>query len=1246
MRKRTLGFNAAFEKVTTAIEKAESFPTALLNIVGVETVPDWDAEPTARSSTFRSLGPAKEILFGKPSNPEQTRIAKRLEQHGAVIVQGPPGTGKSHTIGNLIGHLLAQGQSILVTSHTTKALRDLRDHVVEELRPLCVSVLDNDLDRRQQLKESVEVISERLSNSDQEQLEQEAAQLQNERLELIERLEELQDDLLNARNNEYRDIVLAGESTSPSEAARIVAAGKDTHDWIPGPLTPNVPLPLSQAEVLELYLSNDKTTELDDLHVDDPLPEIEKLVSPTQFREMIENGDGLSQQAAQFNKESWRDSKFTVKSIQAIESLREGFDNALNLLKEMPPWQITVVNAGRIGKMESSSWELLIERIDNAVERVSANKVDILRFYPDIDKATTITEQLTHATTIRTRLEGGRRLGWLTLLLNREWRETIRNWKVLDMPPSSLEHFQAIERTLLAGQAKQELSQIWDSLIVPYGVETSSELGLNFVEVCQQFRPQISDSLTWWENKWQPLVDTLVDLGFDWEGFIRQLPPRTEANGTMMRIIDGVEQLLLDQLTATMCFLKSRINKQREKVLFEETESYIRTEVLSMREAISQRNATDYENSYNHLTQAVSRRKHAERRKELLERLQPFAECWVQQIRSRNGIHGETNTPGNPVAAWQWRQLEDELNRRSEINIDELITSIERTKDQIASVTIQLIDRRAWAKQVERTNLRQRQSLIGWLDTVRRMGKGHGKRVELLKREAQRKMVDCQSAVPAWIMPISRLVESFDFETTKFDVVIIDEASQCDVTGLLAITLGKRVVVVGDHEQVSPSAVGQTVSEVDKLIASCLKDIPNSDLYDGKMSIYDVARQSFGGSICLQEHFRCVPDIINFSNYLAYQGQIKPLRDETSSPIHPAVISYRVEGASRQSKSKINQEEAEAIASLIVAAIEHPMYADQTFGVINLLGSEQATEIEKLLLRYLTPEQYEDRRIVCGNSAQFQGDERDVIFLSMVDSPTDGPLPLKQRPDDQKRYNVAASRARNQMWVVHSLNSDIDLKPGDLRRRLIEHALDPKSVAREVGEAIARAESPFEEMVIQHLIEARYKVTPQWRVGAYRIDIVVEGEGGRRLAVECDGDRYHPPEKLPEDMARQAILERLGWTFHRLRGSEFFRTPDTTMERLFDKLKRMGIEPLSGLGEAGPAEVEQSRETVEAVIRRGAELRELWRQQDEADLNPENNFSEPENITTSVALPRDIAIASNDNDQEVDLDREGIEVDQ
>jgi very-short-patch-repair endonuclease len=440
------------------------------------------------------------------------------------------------------------------------------------------------------------------------------------------------------------------------------------------------------------------------------------------------------------------------------------------------------------------------------------------------------------------------------------------------------------------------------------------------------------------------------------------------------------------------------------------------------------------------------------------------------------------------------------------------------------------------------------------------------------------------------------VVENFDPHTTRFDVVIIDEASQSDVMALVALYLGKTVLVVGDHEQVSPSAVGQDLGVIQNLIFQYLRGIPNSDLYDGQISIYDLARQSFGGTTCLVEHFRCVPEIIQFSNVVSYDGRIKPLRDASRVRLRPHTIAHRVSGSSRD--GKINRQEALTVASLLTAAMEQPEYKKNdagqplSFGVVSLVGDEQAIEIDNLIRAHVSPDRYELHRILCGNAAQFQGDERDVVFISLVDTAERGSLSLRDQELFKQRFNVAASRARDQMWIIHSLTPHDDLKADDLRRQLIEHAEDPARLMRALEEKEKRMQTNFEREVMKHLAAAGYRVTPHWKIGTFRIDLVVEGDG-KRLAIECDGDRYHSLEKLPEDMDRQSVLERMGWIFTRICSSEFLRNPARAMKPVFEKLETLEVPRTGDPADAEPAGL-VSHDLIDRVTGRAEELRRNW----------------------------------------------------
>ena len=250
LRARAFGLPAALDRVLADLEQSPDLPFGIMRVVGVEPpAPQLDAE-----SSGSPWGEPADVLLSKPANIEQIQIARALERHRAVLVQGPPGTGKSHTIANLVGHLVAQGKRVLVTAHTTKALRVLRNqHVAEALQPLCVAVLDNDLESRAQLEQAVRGIVTRLATVTEDGLRSDVERWSRTRSKLLDEIESLTGKLRTAREGEYLPIVLAGEPVPPVEAAREVATDRTSCDWLPWPLMAGAPLPLSDGELIEVY---------------------------------------------------------------------------------------------------------------------------------------------------------------------------------------------------------------------------------------------------------------------------------------------------------------------------------------------------------------------------------------------------------------------------------------------------------------------------------------------------------------------------------------------------------------------------------------------------------------------------------------------------------------------------------------------------------------------------------------------------------------------------------------------------------------------------------------------------------------------------------------------------------------------------------------------------------------------------------------------------------------------------------
>jgi very-short-patch-repair endonuclease len=307
----------------------------------------------------------------------------------------------------------------------------------------------------------------------------------------------------------------------------------------------------------------------------------------------------------------------------------------------------------------------------------------------------------------------------------------------------------------------------------------------------------------------------------------------------------------------------------------------------------------------------------------------------------------------------------------------------------------------------------------------------------------------------------------------------------------------------------------------------------------------------------LKEHFRCVEPIIRFSSQF-YPERLLPLRIPTTQErLDPPLVDIYVPTGKRE-KRKINRAEAEVIVDEIKTLTQEAAHP-RSIGVVSLIGSEQAEYIRAMLSNTIGEELMQRHAILCGDSATFQGTERDVIFLSMVADPANRTALTTLRYE--QRFNVAVSRARDRVVLVRSLRRN-DLNPSDLKARLIAHFEEPMQLATDVtSKGLDACESRFERDVMQRLLDRGYRVQPQVGPFGFRIDLVVEGANGRRLAIECDGDRFHGPEQWREDMHRQRVLERAGWQFWRCFASSFYRDADLVTADLFDTLSRLGIEP-------------------------------------------------------------------------------------
>jgi len=433
-------------------------------------------------------------------------------------------------------------------------------------------------------------------------------------------------------------------------------------------------------------------------------------------------------------------------------------------------------------------------------------------------------------------------------------------------------------------------------------------------------------------------------------------------------------------------------------------------------------------------------------------------------------------------------------------------------------------------------------------------------------------------------MPLHKLWDTLDAQPGMFDTVIVDEASQAGIDSLVLLLLAKRIIVVGDDKQNSPEAVGVLEDDIARLAREHLSQFRFRDEFRPDTSLFDHAERAFGSLISLREHFRCVPEIIRFSNDLCYRdAPLIPLRQAPPNRLPPIMSKFIPEGDCEGEGQRIrNRAEAEALVQVIQSLLEDDAYEGKTMGVIALQGHAQAELIESLIAQGLDPKTIEERKLRCGEPATFQGDQRDVMFLSLVIAPNVHYRALNRLPD-QRRFNVAMSRARDQVWLFHSVRQH-DLSPEDLRRKLLSffespghEALDRLSedldrLEREARRQRRRGNQPepygswFEVDVALELLRRKYAVRPQVETAGKRIDLVVDGVDAR-LAVECYGDEWHGAEQYEHDTGRQRQLERAGWTFAVVRESDFYADRQGAMRTVTDACEALDIYPLDHIEE-------------------------------------------------------------------------------
>lgn len=1179
LRKRMDGALKAIEQILDHVGETGEVPLPIADIVegGKVDVQEDTGEESIEEQLASVGGESVDILLSKEANKEQLEIAKRIERYNAVLVQGPPGTGKTHTIANLMGHFLARGKSVLVTSHTQKALSVLKEKVASDLQSLCVSMLD---DSNVDMEKSIDGITSYMASYNSHDVKKKMDELSIERREIIDELAKTRKKIFSIINQECNTIVYNGESISPSAMAKYVHENMESLSYIPGKVKLYKPLPLSFFELSELYQSNGIISTADDAEFEHDIPNPGEIISPSIFEEKYlklkaatESIKNISENTGWKIENNQNDYKVKfylpygkIELNYPEESDVEQLRSYIETFPKFESWMKQCAIDGKKGDIYRKLWKSLIEQIRETC--AFSEKLVLEQFGKEVEIINTTPNYIDAVKQLKEKYEQSGKIGKLALIFNKQLDVALKGATVNKVQPQNAEDCQLIMHVIEMKGKRDKCNSYWNNLMSKHDMPEFYNLDAVEPErVASNYIPFIERYLEWYNKEYEVLIMRMEAIGLVPQEVFNEQPFDSEAvsaEKVLTAISDTIPEICnVLNLVHIMLETKKGLDDNLEVLKSgKRIDSGVCKNLVSASENYD---IQAYKLGYEILETTYAKTNPKHKREGYLKRLYPFAPQWADAIKKREGIHGEVAVPSDIEEAWIWKQYYGIIGEITSESFSELQAKSLAFSKKYRKVTADYAEKCAWYHLLVRTesDIDMKQALVGWKQTVKRIGKGTGKNAPMYRAKAKELMAKCQKAVPGWIMTINKALESLNPSKNKFDVIIIDEASQSDISSLAILYMGKKLIIVGDDKQVSPMGIGLNIEKMNALKEMYIDDkIPNAHLYDAKTSIYDIAATTFQ-PLMLHEHFRCVPEIIGFSNMLSYDFKIKPLRDCSSSLLVPPVVNYRVVNGKKIGKT--NPNEAKAIVALMKSCIEQPEYKGKTMGVISLRGDDQVKKIQEEIYLNIDIKECNKRRILCGNASHFQGDERDVIFLSTVDC-ANGTGPVSKQgfgtnDSYRKRYNVAASRAKDQLWVVHSLDSANDLKPGDIRKILIDYSLNPEAASVRNEEIEQKADSPFEVAVASYLDLRGYHLIQQWKVGAYRLDMVVVS-GNKKVAIECDGERYHSGEKkIREDMERQTILERLGWRFIRIRGSEYFRNPENTMEHVVKLLTEHDILP-------------------------------------------------------------------------------------
>lgn len=490
---------------------------------------------------------------------------------------------------------------------------------------------------------------------------------------------------------------------------------------------------------------------------------------------------------------------------------------------------------------------------------------------------------------------------------------------------------------------------------------------------------------------------------------------------------------------------------------------------------------------------------------------------------------------------WKLRKIESDIQKTGNLHVMmEQIRQMKRKQKTLAT-NILKSSRRDAIKSLLRDEKKRRRIKIHAMSLVERRKNLQSR---ILEEEDFKPLLE---AFPCWCVTTYAVSDSLPLKPGMFDVAVIDEASQCDIASCFPIMYrAKKTIVVGDDKQLPHLSFLEKAKEQSFLSQYGIPDKYQLMWRFRTNSMFDLADYYSMNSVMLDEHFRSLPPIINFSNNEFYGGRIRVMRKD--SPQDKVLELVQVPDGKVDMDATRNLPEIEALVKTLHEIIidderknpEHPV----TIGIISPFRA-QVEQLKISVPKVLSDYMIKKHQIEIGTAHTFQGDERDIILMSWAFANNSYPqsITFLQKPN---LFNVAITRAKNR--CINFVSHDIETMPEghfrnyvsyikqyqDRQQALANNEIDENSYKNKLEREIATA--------IRNL---DHKVVAGADIAGLSADLLVDD----KFVVEVDGVEDNKKSHI-SNMKKQAILERCGFKVKRITFREWQYSAKACLDRI------------------------------------------------------------------------------------------------